>query len=207
MTKRLTVTPATTPFEVIEDREAYRGYAKVHEYHLTHQRYDGATSEQMTREVFSSGDAVVVLLYDAKRDEILLTEQFRPGPLPRNDNPWVIEAVAGRIDTDETPEEVARRECVEEAGITVGELIKVAEMYNSPGIFSEYVYLYVGEADLTGAGGLHGVDHEHEDIKAMVCSLDEATQSLSDGRLRSAPSFVLIQWLAMNRQVLQKKWG
>jgi len=207
MTKRLTVTPATTPYNVIEDREAYRGYGKVHEYHLTHQRYDGATSEQMTREVFSSGDAVVVLLYDAKRGEVLLTEQFRPGPLPRGDNPWVIEAVAGRIDTDETPEEVARRECIEEAGVTVGELIKVAEMYNSPGIFSEYVYLYVGETDLTDAGGLHGVDHEHEDIKAMVCSLDEAIEALSDGRLRSAPSFVLIQWLAMNREFLQKKWG
>lgn len=206
MTKRLTVTPATTPYDVIEEREAYRGYAKVYEYHLTHQRYDGAVSECMTREVFSSGDAVVVLLYDAKRGEILLTEQFRPGPLPRNDNPWVIEAVAGRIDTDETPEAVARRECVEEAGVTVGELIKVAEMYNSPGIFSEYVYLYVGEADLTGAGGLHGVDHEHEDIKAMVCSLDEAIEALGDGRLRSAPSFVLIQWLAMNHAVLQKKW-
>jgi len=207
MTKRLTVTPATTPYEVLENREAYRGYAKVHEYHLTHQRYDGTTSERMTREVFSSGDAVVVLLFDAGRGEILLTEQFRPGPLPRDDNPWVIEAVAGRIDTDETPEAVARRECIEEAGVTVGELIKVAEMYNSPGIFSEYVYLYVGQADLEDAGGLHGVDHEHEDIKAMVCSLDEAIEALSDGRLRSAPSFVLIQWLAMNREVLQTKWG
>jgi len=207
MTKRLTVTPATTPFDIIEDREAFRGYAKVHEYRLRHQRYDGTTSEEMRREVFSSGDAVVVLLYDAKRDEVLLTEQFRPGPLPRGDNPWVIEAVAGRIDTDETPEEVARRECVEEAGVTVGELIKVAEMYNSPGIFSEYVYLYVGQADLSSAGGLHGVDHEHEDIKAMVCSLEEAVEGLTDGRLRSAPSFVLVQWLAANRNILHSKWG
>jgi ADP-ribose pyrophosphatase len=206
MAQRLTVTPSTTPFEIIEDREAYRGYAKVHQYKLTHQRYDGDTSEVVTREVFSSGDAVVVLLYDAKRDDVLLTEQFRPGPLPRGDNPWVIEAVAGRIDTDETPEEVARRESLEEAGVEVGELIKVAEMYNSPGIFSEYIYLYVAQADLKGAGGLHGVDHEHEDIKAMVCSVDEATEALRDGRIRSAPSFVLVQWLAANRADLHSKW-
>lgn len=207
MTKRLTVTPETTPYQVIEDREAYNGYAKVHVYRLSHQRYDGTSSAEMTREVFSSGDAVVVLLYDAKRDEVLLTEQFRPGPLPRGDNPWVIEAVAGRIDTDESPEEVARRETKEESGVEVGELIKVAEMYNSPGIFSEYVHLYVGQAALKGAGGLHGVDHEHEDIKAMVCSADEAMEALTDGRLRSAPSFVLIQWLALNRDNLQRQWG
>jgi ADP-ribose pyrophosphatase len=207
MRQRLTVTPGTTPYTIVQDREAYRGYAKVHEYHLSHQRYDGATSETMTREVFNSGDAVVVLLYDPARDEVLLTEQFRPGPLPRNDNPWVIEAVAGRIDTDEGPEAVARREAVEEAGCPVGRLVKVTEMYCSPGIFAEYVYLFVGEADLAGAGGLHGVDDEHEDIKAMVCSLDEAIDALKDGRLRSAPSFVLVQWLAANRQTLRKAWS
>ena len=206
MTKRLTVTPATTPYKITQDRVAYRGYAKVHEYQLTHQRYDGTTSAEMTREVFSSGDAVVVLLYDAKRDEVLLTEQFRPGPLPRNDNPWVIEAVAGRIDTDETPEAVARREALEEAGCEIGRLLKVAEMYPSPGIFSEFVYLFIGEADLVHAGGLHGVDEEHEDIKAMVCSREEATEALTDGRLRSAPSFVLIQWLSANYADLQRAW-
>lgn len=207
MTNRLTVTPATTPFTSHECREVYKGYARVHEYHLTHQRYDGETSEEMTREVFISGDAVVVLLYDAKRDEVLLTEQFRVGPLPRNDNPWVIEAVAGRIDTDETPEEVAIREAQEEAGCEVTELRKVCEMYASPGIFAEYVHLYVGRCDLSGAGGFHGVEDEHEDIKAMVCSTDEAVAALADGRLRSAPSFVLIQWLAMNRAELQSQWG
>ena len=205
MSQRLTVTPANTPYDVLEDREVYRGYAKVHEYHLTHQRYDGETSERMTREVFSSGDAVVVLLYDPTREEVLLTEQFRPGPLPRGDNPWVIEAVAGRIDTNETPEEVVHREAMEEAGCIIDRLFKVAEMYNSPGIFSEYVYLYVGLCDLAGAGGYHGVDHEHEDIKAMVCSVQEALDALTDGRLRSAPSFVLLQWLALNQANLHSK--
>lgn len=203
MSQRLSVTPAATPFEILEDREAYRGYAKVHEYRLTHQRYDGETSQELTREVFSSGDAVVVLLYDPMREEVLLTEQFRPGPLPRKDNPWIIEAVAGRIDTDETPEQIAHREAMEEAGCKIDKLIKVAEMYNSPGIFSEYVYLFVGLCDLAGAGGLHGVDHEQEDIKAMVCSLEEALEALNDGRLRSAPSFVLLQWLALNRNKIQ----
>ncbi len=207
MTDRLTVTPPDTPFEITQDLEVYRGYAKVHEYTLSHRRYDGTASEVMTREVFSSGDAVVVLLYDAKRDEVLLTEQFRPGPLPRNDNPWVIEAVAGRIDTDETPQEVALREVREEAGCEVQELVKVAEMYSSPGINSEYAYLYIARCDLEGAGGLHGLDHEHEDIKAMVCSFHEAFAALSDGRLRSAPSFVMLQWLALNREKLQEMWG
>ena len=207
MADRLTVTPGTTPFTAHETREVYKGYARVHEYHLTHQRYDGETSERMTRECFISGDAVVVLIYDPARDEVLLTEQFRVGPLPRNDNPWVIEAVAGRIDKDETPEEVAHREAMEEAGVEVTNLHKVCEMYPSPGIMAEYVHLYIANADLSEAGGLHGVDDEHEDIKAMVCSVDEALEALADGRIRSAPSFVMLQWLALNRTELQNSSG
>ena len=205
--RRMTVTPADYGFEIVEDRAAYKGFAKVHEFHLTHKRYDGTMSPTITRECFASGDAVVVLPYDAVRDEVLMVEQFRAGPLPRKDNPWVIETVAGRIEPGETAEDVAIREAVEEANCHVSDLRKVGEMYNSPGIFAEYCTLFVGRADLTGLGGIHGLDGEDEDIKAMVCSFEEAYAGLTDGRLRSAPSFVLLQWLALHRQELRKDWS
>ena len=204
--QRMPVTPADYGFEIVEDRQAYKGFAKVHEFHLRHKKYDGSQSPTIKRECFNSGNAVVVLPFDAKRDEVLMVEQFRAGPLPRGDNPWVIETVAGRIDTDETAEQVAIREAVEEANCQVTELRKVGEMYNSPGIFAEYCTLFVGRADLTGLGGIHGLDGEDEDIKAMVCSFDEAYAGLSDGRLRSAPSFVLLQWLALHHDELRKAW-
>ncbi|MCB2157335.1 MAG: NUDIX domain-containing protein, partial [Rhodobacteraceae bacterium] len=45
------------------------------------------------------------------RDRVLLIEQFRMGPYARGDaEPWLIEAIAGRVDPGETPEDAARRE-------------------------------------------------------------------------------------------------
>jgi ADP-ribose pyrophosphatase len=52
-----------------------------------------------------------------QRDEVVLIEQFRVGAWA-GVNPWLIELVAGLIDKDEEPEEVAHREAEEEAGLT-----------------------------------------------------------------------------------------
>jgi ADP-ribose pyrophosphatase len=53
-----------------------------------------------------------------QRDEVVLIEQFRVGAWA-GVNPWLIELVAGLIDKDEEPEEVAHREAEEEAGLTL----------------------------------------------------------------------------------------
>ena len=48
-----------------------------------------------------------------------------------------LEPVAGVIDPGETPEDAARREAAEEARLTLGELLPVAEYYPSPGALAE----------------------------------------------------------------------
>src|SRR5690606_39083886 len=103
----------------------------------------GGVGAGIEREPLVRHDAVCVLPYDPQRDEVVLVEQFRMGAMARGDSPWLVETVAGLIDKDEQPEEVARREAVEEAGLEIGELWPVTAYYPSPGGSTERIHLYV----------------------------------------------------------------
>jgi len=113
--------------------------------------------------------------------------------------------VAGLIDTDETPEAVARREAVEEAGLTLGELWPLHCYYPSPGGSDERVHLFVGRCDSRGAGGVHGLAEEGEDIRVHVLPFEDALQACTDGRINNAASLIALSWLALNRAQVRAK--
>lgn len=184
----------------------YRGYGRVHAFHVRHRLHEDGWSREVRREVFDSGDAVVVLPYDPVRDEVVLVEQFRAPPLVSGRRPWVFECVAGRIDKDATPEEIAHAEAHEEAGLTLTALEPIGRMYASPGIFAEYVHCYCARTETAGAGGIHGMDEEHEDIRVHVVPFTDAMAALGDGSIQTATVFVTLQWLALNRERLRREW-
>lgn len=186
-------------------REPYANFFAVEEHDLRFRRFDGSLSPQVTRAAFVSGDAVTVLPYDPVRDRVLLVEQFRAGPFVRGDGrPWQLEAVAGRIDPGETPEDAARREAVEEAGLTLGALLPVAQYYPSPGICAEYLYSYVALTDLPdGAAGVFGVEGEAEDIRGHLISFDDLMGLVASGEAGNAPLILTAYWLAQNRARLR----
>ena len=135
--------------ESVERDFAYAHYFGVEEHRLRHRRFDGTMSEVIGRGVFTSGDAVTVLPYDPRRDTVLMIEQFRAGPFARRDpRPWSLEPPPAAADRAEPPEETARREAREEAGLDIGRVERIAAFYPSPGIMSEYITAFVGEADL-----------------------------------------------------------
>lgn len=186
----------------------YAEYFCVEEHWLRHRRFDGEMSAPILRAAFTSGDAVTVLPYDPVRGAVLLIEQFRAGPLARRDpRPWCLEAVAGRCDPMEAPEQTARREAREEAELELGRLERVAGYYPSPGIMAEYIIGYVGEADLGGAGGNHGLAAEQEDIRAIVLPLEEALAAVASGEVNNAPLLLSLQWLEKHRARLSAEWG
>ncbi len=120
--------------------------------------------------------------------------------------PWLNEPVAGIVEAGETPEEVARREAVEEAGCEITELEPIGPVLSSPGICSEVLHLYCGRVDSEGFGGIHGLEHEHEDIRAFTLPLDTALERLARGEYHKAITVMTLQWLALNRERLKKKW-
>lgn len=193
--------------EVVEREACFRGFYQLDRLHLRHRLFAGGMGKLINRELFVRHDAVCVLPYDPQRDCVVLIEQFRVGALDKSVNPWLIELVAGLIDKDEQPEEVARREAVEEAGLELAELWPLTQYYPSPGGSDERVHLYVGRCDSRGAGGVHGLEEEGEDIRVLVWSLDEALVALDDGRIDNAASIIALQWLALNRDKVRERWA
>ncbi|PZQ37353.1 MAG: ADP-ribose diphosphatase, partial [Ectopseudomonas oleovorans] len=140
-------------------------------------------------------------------DEVVLIEQFRVGAMDKADNPWLLELVAGLIDKDEEPEEVARREAVEEADLILGPLWPITQYFPSPGGSDEFVHLFLGRCDSSGAGGVHGLPEEGEDIRVHVMPLADALAAVRDGRINNAASIIALQWLALNRDEVRGMWS
>lgn len=198
------MTAATGDVELLEQRPLYQGYFRLDQYRLRYRRFDGSWSRIVTREVLERGHAAALLPYDPACDRVLLIEQFRAGPYARGDDPWQLEVIAGIIDTGETPQEVARREALEEAGCEVKDALwPVAEFYMSPGAVSEYLYLYCVATDLGAAGGIHGVADEDEDIRVHLLPRSEAFALIETNKLHNSPAIIALQWLELNHARLR----
>ena len=185
----------------------YTRYFAVEEHLLRHRKFDGTLSGTINRAVLTSGDAVTVIPYDPVRDRVLLIEQFRAPMFVRGDAcPWGIEAIAGRLDQELDAESCARREAREEGGVDLGRMELVGRYYTTPGVASEHLTSFVGEADLAGTGGVFGVASEHEDIRAFTVELDVALAGVASGEVNNAPAMLTLLWLQLNRHRLQELW-
>ncbi|WP_198144810.1 NUDIX domain-containing protein [Pseudorhodobacter aquimaris] len=185
--------------------QPYANFFAVEEYELSFRRFDGTQSPVVKRAVFISVDAVTVLPYDPVLDRVLLVEQFRMGPFARGDiQPWQLEPIAGRIDVGETPEDAARREALEEAGLTLGGLLPVSAYYPSPGAKIEYIYSYVALTSLPdGTAIIGGAEDEAEDIKGHLMGFEDFAALVARGEATSAPLLISYYWLERERARLR----
>lgn len=194
-------------FELLSKDIVYQGFFRVEKYRLKHTLFGGGWSAEITRELFVRGSCVAVLLYDPDADKVVLIEQFRAGAILNPDKTWLVEIVAGAIEAGEIAEEVAYRESWEEAGCEIQQLMVINEFYTTPGGSSEWITLFCGKVDSTQVGGIHGLDHEDEDILVRAVDFDEVYHMLENGEIDSAIPIIAIQWLALNKQKLKQRWG
>lgn len=185
----------------------YSNFFAVDDLRLRHARFDGTLSDELERAVFMAADAALVLPYDPQRDAVLVVEQIRMGPIARGDRTaWQIEPIAGRIDPGETPEQAARREAIEEAGLTLQTLETIAEVYPSPGTSSEFYYVFLGIADLPdSAAGLGGLAAEGEDIRSHILSFDTLMQRVAQCDVVNAPLITAAYYLSHHRERLRSE--
>jgi len=208
--------PPLTPddVEVVERTTPFQGYFRLDHYRLKHRLFEGGWSGEMSREVFERGHAVCVLPYDPDRDEVVFIEQFRPGAYAAlasewfddGASPWLVECVAGIIEKGENPDDVARREMIEETGLEVSQLTRVFHYLVSPGGSTESVFLYCGRVDAADAGGVYGMTEEHENIRVFSVSAEEAFAMMDQGRINNAMTLIGLQWLKANRGRIRAEW-
>ncbi len=204
----------TGDIEVLEKTTPFRGHFRLDHYRLKHRLFEGGWSGEMSREIFERGHAVSVLPYDPDLDRVVLIEQFRPGAYASlssgwfddDASPWLIECVAGIIEKGESPEDVARREMVEETGLEISEIVPIHHYLVSPGGSSESVFSFCGRVDATNAEGIFGITEEHENIRVFSVSAEDAFGLIDRGRINNAMTIISLQWLAANRGRLRDQW-
>ncbi|MGB1237889.1 MAG: NUDIX domain-containing protein [Pseudomonadales bacterium] len=189
--------------QILDEQVVGQHFHTLKDLHIRHRSFSGADLN-IQRDLLQRQDAVAVLLYDAILDAVVLVEQFRVGALGHPTSAWLLEVVAGLCDCEGSPEEVARREVQEEAGLEVKRLQHLYRYAPSPGAVAEYIDLYLGEVDAREAGGVHGLASECEDIKVHLLDATSAIEMLASGQIDSSPAIIALQWLALNRAELQQ---
>ena len=192
--------------EILSTETCHAGFFRLERIRLRHRLFDGGWSSLFEREILRPPGAVAALPYDPVAEAVVLVEQFRLGTHLAGDQPWLLEVIGGMLDHDEPPEAVARRETMEEAGLEVTAIVPVMRYFPTPGTTSELIHMFCVRVDSAAAGGIHGLDSEHEDIRARVFAVDDALALLEGGRIVNAHSVIALQWLALHRDALRRQW-
>jgi nudix-type nucleoside diphosphatase (YffH/AdpP family) len=160
-------------------------------------RRDGQWQRQV-RETYDRGNGAALLLFNAQKDTVLLTRQFRyPAFVNGCSEGLMVEVCAGLLDGDD-PEACIRREAEEETGYRVKRARKLFEAYMSPGSVTEKLHFFAAEVDDTdrvGPGG--GERHEGEDIEVLEMPLAEALRQVASGGIQDGKTIMLLQHAAL----------
>lgn len=130
-------------------------------------------------EVVRHADAVAILALNGA-GKMLLVRQER-----RAVGAMTVEAPAGLIDEGETPEQAARRELQEEAGLD-GDMTLLTRFYSSPGFCDELLYVFEAR-NLRESKLPHDED---EEIEVLWLPPQTVLDGLRDGTLTGSASTV-----------------
>lgn len=101
---------------------------------------------------------------------------------------WIWELPAGKLEPNEPPLETAKRELIEEAGVSAKHWESLGPILSSPGVFSEVIHLfYAAELEPTA------VAHESaEVIEIHWIPFSEAYLWAMNGQIRDAKTIIAL---------------
>jgi len=156
--------------------------------------------QHQIRESYDRGDGAAILLYNAEKQTVILTKQFRmPSYLNENEDGMMIEVCAGLLD-EQDPITCIKNEAEEETGYKISDPKKVFEIYSTPGAVTEKIHYFVAEysdAMKISEGG--GLEEETEEIEVLEMAFKKAISMISSGEICDAKTIILLQYAQINK--------
>lgn len=118
---------------------------------------------------------------------IVMIKQYRyaaGGPL------W--EIPAGTLAPGESPEACARRELLEETGVTAARLEPLTSIWTTPGFTNEVIHLYMA----SGLSTRTAAPERDEFIEVVPQPLSQVLAAIREGEIRDAKTIVAILYMA-----------
>ena len=170
--------------QVVSSKTVYRG--PVFSVTTDYVREPGI-AKPLRRDMVRHQGSVVVLAVDESggQPRVLLARQYRHAA---GDPLW--ELPAGRIDHGESALAGAKRELLEETGITARQWRQALTFYSSPGFLDETMAVYLARGLARGASQ----PEEDEMIALRFFPLHQAVRMAMNGRIRDGKTIAAILW-------------
>jgi ADP-ribose pyrophosphatase len=141
----------------------------------------GDAEHTFPRLVLEHPGAVIVLAVDDQRRAYCLWQYRHPA------QQRFVELPAGLLDAKgEPPEDTARRELREEAGLEAGEWTRLGSTWSSPGISNELMHFFLAR-DLRQVDADFERTHEEADMSGGWVAVDDLRGAVLDGRVGDGP--------------------
>ena len=181
--------------KILSKEVVFDDFFKIERWEYQYEKENGELTEPVDRLCFNRVDSAVAAVYNTDTQKVILIKQFRHCTYEKGPG-WMIEAMAGKLDEGETPEEALVREGVEEIGYHIRKMEKIMHVYASPGCMSECMHLYYAEvinADKVSDGG--GLAEEGEYIETVEFTLQELKDALANNELPDSKTVISCTYL------------
>lgn len=138
-------------------------------------------------EIIHHPGGIAIIAIDAGK-RICLLRQFRHAA-----GEWIWEIPAGKIEPKEDKLATAKRELLEEAGVTASTWHALGKTISSPGVFTEIIYLF-SASDIT----FGQIEHEPEEcIEIHWFTMDEIRNMIKAGEIYDAKTVVAMHLFSL----------
>jgi ADP-ribose pyrophosphatase len=173
---------------LIERRPVHKG--RIVDLSIDRVRFPNGKIGELEMIRHSGASAVLPVLSDMEGDDpqILLVRQYRYAS-----GGYMLEVPAGRPDAPGEDWEVcARRELEEETGMIAGTMIKLTEIFTTPGFTDEKIHLFMATDLTTGTTKLD----DDEFLNTEVMPLSTALDLIRDGGIQDGKTICTILYAA-----------